>query len=535
VPEETRRVAQAAFPRGNGYTRRRDAFGAVYDDQRFAPLFPARGQPAASPWRLALTTVLQCAEGLSDRQAADAVRSRIDWQYALSLELTAPGFDHTVLSEFRTRLVAGRAARLLLDASLARARGRGLLNARGRQRTDSTHGLAAIRVLHRRELVGETRRHALNRLAGVAPDWLRAPAPAEWCERYGRRLEGYRLPQTAAAREALAAASGADGRQPLRAVEAATEQPWLREGPAVQAWRRVWAAQYMDPPGPLRWRAVQERLPAAVLIASPYDVEARYCTKRGIAWVGYKVHRTETCEDDQPHLITGVMTTPAPTPDGVMGPRVQDDVARRALRPGVHLLDGGDVDAERLVTARSTHQMAVVGPPFGSSSHQRRARDGSELGAFLIDWASQQARCPQGQTSIRWSPGRDVSGDPVVRIRFHGPTCRACPVRPACTHAKDAPRQLTVRPQAQHEAIHAARQQSAEVTAQHARRAGIEGTQSPAVRRRGLRQCRYIGHAKTRLQHVLTATALNLVRGAAWLEGTPRATTRRVAFAALAA
>jgi transposase len=537
VPEETRRGAQAAFPRGNVYMRIRDALGAIYDDHLFAPLFPAHGQPAAPPWRLALTTVMQFAEGLSDRQAADAVRSRIDWKYALSLELTDPGFDHTVLSEFRTRLVAGQAELLLLDTFLAQVRERGLLKGRGRQRTDSTHVLAAIRVLNRLELVGETLRHTLNSLASAAPDWLRAQAPAEWFERYGRRLESYRLPQTAAAREALAATIGADGRQLLQAVEAATDRPWLRDLPAVQTLQQVWAAQYTDPPGPLRWRAVQERLPAAVLIASPYDVEARYCTKRDIAWVGDKVHLTETCEDDQPHLITGAMTTPATTPDCVMGPAIQQDLAKRDLLPGTHLLDGGYVDADLLVTAHTQHQIDVVGPTFGSYSHQRRAGQGDDVSAFVIDWETQQARCPQGQTSIRWTPGRDVSGDPVVRIRFHAATCRACPVRSACTQAKDAPRQLTVRPQAYHEAIQAARQrqETAEFTTQYAQRAGIEGTQSQAIRRCGLRQCRYVGHAKTHLQHVLTATALNLVRVAAWLEDTPRATTRRAAFAALAA
>jgi DDE family transposase len=195
------------------------------------------------------------------------------------------------------------------------------------------------------------------------------------------------------------------------------------------------------------------------------------------------------------------------------------------------------VDADLLVTAHTQHQIDVVGPPFGSYSHQRRAGQGYDLSAFVINWEAQYARCPQGHTSIRWTPGRDVSGDPVVRIRFHAPTCRACPVRPACTQAKDAPRQLTVRPQAHHEAIQAARQrqETTEFTAQYARRAGIEGTQSQAVRRCGLRQCRYIGYGKTRLQHVLTATALNLVRVVAWLEEKPRAMTRRSAFAALAA
>src|SRR5919109_3939010 len=179
VPEQTSRIARAAFPRGNVYMRMCDELGATYDDYLFAPLFPARGQPAASPWRLALTTVMQFAEGLSDRQAADAVRSRIDWKYALSLELTDPGFDHSVLSEFRTRLVTGQAEQLLIETLLTQVRERGLLKVRGRQRTDSMHVLAAIRVLNRLELVGETLRHALNRLAVIAPDWLRAHAPSD--------------------------------------------------------------------------------------------------------------------------------------------------------------------------------------------------------------------------------------------------------------------------------------------------------------------------------------------------------------------
>jgi transposase len=109
VPEETSRVARAAFPRGHGFMRRRDALGTIDHDHLLAHLFPARGQPAEAPWRLALTTVRPCVEGLSDRQAADAVRRRMDWQDALSLELTDPGCDHTVLSAFRTRLVTGQA------------------------------------------------------------------------------------------------------------------------------------------------------------------------------------------------------------------------------------------------------------------------------------------------------------------------------------------------------------------------------------------------------------------------------------------
>ena len=177
IPEETCRVARASFPKGTPCLLIVDALGAIYKDSQFAALFPRRGQSAEAPGRLALATVLQYMEGLSDRQAADAVRGRIDWKYALGLPLTDPGFDHTVLSEFRSRLVDGKAERLLLDTLLRDLRERGLIKARGRQRTDSTHVLADVRKLNRLERVGETLRAALNELATIAPDWLRALKP----------------------------------------------------------------------------------------------------------------------------------------------------------------------------------------------------------------------------------------------------------------------------------------------------------------------------------------------------------------------
>src|SRR3954453_9951615 len=233
IPEQTQRVAHAAFPQGTLALPITDALGSLYQDHHFAALFPKAGQPAEAPARLALATVLQFVEGLSDRQAADAVRGRIDWKYALGLELADPGFDHTVFSEFRSRLVAGQAEQLLLDTLLDRARELGVLQKRGRQRTDSTHVLAAVRVLNRLERVGETLRAALNALAVVAPEWLQALAPAEWYERYGERVENYHLPKTDRERDELASVIAADGQLLLSALDAATEQSWLREIPAV--------------------------------------------------------------------------------------------------------------------------------------------------------------------------------------------------------------------------------------------------------------------------------------------------------------
>src|SRR5215210_3272609 len=196
VPKETARVAKAAFPKGTTYMTMRDELGVIFEDEDFANLFPQRGQPAMAPWRLALVTIMPFAEGLSDRQAADAVRARIDWKYALSLELADSGFDASVLSEFRSRLLEGGAERLLFDHLLERYREMGLVKARGKQRTDSTRILAVVRGLNRLELVGETMRHTLDVLSTVAPDWLRERVCEEWTQRYIRRLDDEKLPKS---------------------------------------------------------------------------------------------------------------------------------------------------------------------------------------------------------------------------------------------------------------------------------------------------------------------------------------------------
>jgi transposase len=171
VPPDTARVAHAAFPKGHRYLRLADAVDTLFTDEAVGALFPTHGQPACPPWRLALVTILQGAEGLSDRQAAPAVRRRIDWKYVLRLELTDPGVDALVLSACRTRLIAGAAESLLCETLLPWCRDRHLVKARGRQRPDSTHILAAVRALNRSAVVGETWRHALNSLAVVAPEW----------------------------------------------------------------------------------------------------------------------------------------------------------------------------------------------------------------------------------------------------------------------------------------------------------------------------------------------------------------------------
>jgi transposase len=538
VPEETARVARAAFPKGTLYLHLRDELGPLYDDALFADLFPSRGQPAEAPWRLALVTVLQFAEDLPDRQAAEAVRSRIDWKYLLGLELTDSGFDASVLCEFRARLVAGAAEQRLLDRLLTLARERGLLKPRGRQRTDSTHVLAAIHVLNRLECVGETLRHALNSLAVVAPEWLREQVSADWYERYGSRVDNYRLPKADAEREALAEVIGTDGGRLLEAVWAPTAPPWLRQVPAIDVLRRVWVQQYHAPDetGRVRWRQAGELPPGALLIVSPYDPAARCGGKRDLAWIGYKTHLTETCDDDRPHLVTHVESTPGATTDVEMTASVHAALAQKDLLPGEHLVDTGYLAGKLLVSSQADYGVDLVGPLPGDSSWQALANEGFAFADFAIDWAAEQVTCPSGQTSYIWTPARDRHGNDVIHVAFRRADCAQCPARPNCTRATASGRELTLRPREEHLAVQAARhrQTTSAFKEGYARRAGVEGTLSQAVHRAGLRRARYLGLAKTHLQHLATAAALNMLRLGAWFAGTPLVTTRRSAFAALA-
>lgn len=303
VPAATAQVAAAAFRKGCPAMRMRDELGAIYDDQMFVSLYPARGQPGHSPWRLALVTVLQFTEGLSDRQAADAVRGRIDWKYALSLDLADAGFDHSVLCEFRARLVAGGLEQTLLNAMLARFRELGLLKARGRQRTDSTHVLAAVRAVNRLESVGETLRAALNSLAAAAPEWLARHADAEWPDRYGRLFEEWRLPKGEAPRKALGEVIGTDGHRLLAAVYDPSAPAWLRELPAVQTLRRAWVSQLLVEQDRITWRDRTDLPPASLRFDSPYDVDARYATKGATVWSGYKAHTIRAQSTIRPRRV----------------------------------------------------------------------------------------------------------------------------------------------------------------------------------------------------------------------------------------
>jgi len=537
VPEETARIAHAAFPKGNLYLRLRDELGTLYQDDQFADLFPSRGQSAEAPWRLALVTIMQFLEGLSDRQAAEAVRSRLDWKYLLGLEVTDAGFHYSLLCEFRGRLLAGKAEHRLFEVLLTHLKARGWLTERQRQRTDSTHILAAVRSLNRLELVGRTLQHALNTLAELAPDWLMTWISPEWFERYSHPLDEYRLPKEKVARLTLAEQIGKDGYQLLFHIRQSEAATWLEKAPAIVTLRQVWEQQYDLETEPIQWRPTERLPPSSERIASPHDTEARYSTKRSVTWVGYKVHLTETCEQDAPHLITHVETAPATEGDSNALPRIHEALAKWELLPGEHLVDTTYGSADLRHASQVAYGVELLCPVHPDMSWQSQQEGAFQLSDFQIEWETRRVVCPQGKISRNWNTERGPRNKPTIQVRFHKADCLACPARAQCTHSATAPRELTLHPREAHLALAAARreQQRPDFKERYDKRAGIEGTISQAVCALDMRRSRYIGLAKTHLQHVLTATAINLIRVGAWLEEIPFAKTRRSPFAALRA
>jgi transposase len=529
----------------------RDELGELFADAEFAAAFADRGPEGWSPGRLALVTVFQAAENLTDRQAAEAVRDKISWKYALGLSLDDAGFDYTVLTEFRTRLVDRGMEARVLDLLVARLVDKGLLKSRGKQRTDSTHIIAAVRQLNQVELVGETVRACVEALAVADPDWVSARLDASWQRRYGARVDSWRMPASKTQRAALGADYARDGVALLAAVWDAATPPWLAQLPAVGVLQRVLIQNVVigvDRGGRevirLREADTDGLPPGRRRIVSPYDTDARWGGKRDLTWCGYKLHVSESCDAQAPHrlvdradhvpdappnLITNVATTDASVPDVAMTEPIHHDLARRGLLPDEHYLDSGYPSADLLVSSLTDFGVRLVTPMLADVSPQARAGEGFDRTGFSVDWEQSRVCCPQGQTSSWWTPAVQ-RGTEVIVVRFAGEVCQACPVKAQCTTATRGGRQLTLRPRPIQQALDAARAEQATTGWQrrYARRAGVESTIAQATKVTDTRRARYRGLAKTRLDHNVKATALNLIRLHAWWNGEildPRRTT----------
>ncbi|UUU36824.1 IS1182 family transposase [Streptomyces sp. CA-210063] len=532
--------------------RVRDELGGLFADAEFAEAFGRRGRRGWSPGRLAMVTVLQMAENLTDRAAVQRVRFDLSWKYCLGLELEDVGFDASVLSEFRTPVVDHGLEERVLDLLPAALKEKGLVKAGGKQRTDSTHVLAAVRELNRLELAGETVRAALETLSAAAPHWVaQVLEVGEWNRRYGRRIDAYwRPPGSQTQRDELALGYGRDAVALLRAVYHSDAPVWLRELPAVQVLRQIIVQNYLITTDSHGREVVKRREankdglpPGRVRLTSPYDLDARYGTKEDLHWTGYKLHISEICQlprpDDGvsrvgrrarppvPNLIMHVATTDATVPDVKLVEPVHQALAGRGLLPAEHYLDSGYASVELVVGARAAFGVTLVTPLLTGTSRQYRENAGYQREAFAIDWDAHRATCPQGATSRFWSPAKQKGRDVIV-VRFDQADCGPCPVRAECTNATRWGRQLTLRPRPLQELIHAnhTAQENQEWRAEYALRAGVEGTIRQAMAVTGSRRARYRGPAKTHLEHVYCAVALNLIRLDAWWNGQPLDHTR---------
>jgi transposase len=334
----------------------------------------------------------------------------------------------------------------------------------------------------------------------------------------------------------LAETIGQDGYHLLACVYAGDAPAALRGLSAVEILRRIWVQNYyIDQEGP-HWRDKDQIPPPAKRISSPYDPQARYSVKREVFWLGYKAHFTETCDAEGPILITHVETAPATEQEVRATARIQQALVEKDLPPREHITDAGYVSSDLIVESQIQHDIELLGPVGLDQSWQVLAGAGFDQAHFTIDWEAQTATCPQGKTSTAWYSHLNHQGDDTIRVRFHHADCQLCPTRAQCTRSQSAGRTLTLLPKAQYLALQAARdyQKTEDFKTRYTARAGVEGTISQAVHTLHMRRARYIGLAKTHLQHLATAAAINLSRAIAWLWEAPRSRTPKSRFAALA-
>ena len=511
MPEELAALGPKLLGPGSPYRLVGEQLYEQYDEADYVDLYHAEGKPAISPVLLSLVTAFQYMESLPDREAAEAVRVRLDWKYALHLPLEYAGFNFSVLSEFRDRLIKHQAEARLFERLLEQLQDLGLIKRRGRQRTDSLAVLTKVRDLNRLELVVETLRLAVRALLAVDPVWTRATVPPTWEERYGERCVATRLSEEA--RKTLESEVGQDGQWLLGRLQAETTPAVLRELPEVQTLSTVWSQQYevveekmvFQGPGPYD---------GTTQIQTPHDPEARYSKKGEQSWVGDKLQVTETDDEGYPHLITDIAMTSSVDTDALALEGIQVRLEARGLLPEEQLGDTAYISGPNL--ARSQKRgIDLIGPVPKGQSPQARMPDGITQDQFRVDWEAHVALCPADQVSnkgIRHSSGG-------TQFRFRKAACQTCPLRCRCCSGAGG-RAITISPY--HDLLQTARaRQETEtfkaVYRQH--RGGVEGCLSALVRGHGMRKKRYIGQAKGHLQAMFTGVAFDLRQAARWSAG----------------
>ncbi len=311
-------------------------------------------------------------------------------------------------------------------------------------------------------------------------------------------------PEEEKEREIYTQIVGQDGAALLDALWSEETREWMRSLPAVETLKRMWVQQFMVIEGVVRMRQSEDWPPSSLRIASPYDTQARFAYKGSAKWVGYKAHLTETCDEETPNIITNVQTEDATVNDNYSLPKIQERLSQAELLPDKHLVDAGYIEASNLVESRREYDIDLIGPAQSNGRWRQVQGNGFDISHFEIDWEGKKATCPEGKVSSSWKPGMDSRGNEVINVVFAKADCSQCQSLSQCTKAKSKRRTINIKPQELHESLRQTRQRekTEEFKGEYKKRSGIEGTISQGVRAFGMRRSRYIGKAKTHLQHL---------------------------------
>lgn len=528
IPAETYELGQELLAEDDVMRRIGEQYAEIVRDEDFAQMYSHTGQPAMSPARLALVSVLQAMEHISDRQAIAMVRTRIDWKYALHLPLNYAGFDASVLSEFRDRLIDNKGQRTIFDGLLEKMKTAGMLKGRRLQRTDSLLIVAAVRDLNRLELVMETLRLALIEIAKADAQWLKNNTPASWLETYGEwtqveRLVKERGDKGKAEQTSLMMQTARDGFELLEKLEELNAAE-LMKLPAVETLQLVWSQQFEKRAEVITVHTTHSREGEGIkgkdLISTPHDKEARYTQKRDQKITGYKLQLTETATEDGPAIITDIEVVESCAYDGGALEGIHQRLDERDLLPeDGHLVDRGYVSGETIDESKE-RGVELIGPVQDNTSAAARAQEGFSVEHFKLDFDLEQAICPQGKPAQSWTNSiRTDRGQAIIQIVWNKEICSQCPFRGKCVQGKKTGRVIKL---SKHYPSIARRRQEQKTDQFHEvyrRRSGVEATLSYIVLNCGARSTPHCGKDKTCLHYLMIAAAVNLRRAIAWQAG----------------
>jgi len=499
IAEEIRMWGERQLASDNPYRIIGEDLFSFIPEAELTSMYAVGGRSCINPVLLSLVTIFQYLEDIPDRVAALWVTTRLDWKYALHLPLDDGGFHYSDLCNFRKRLLAHGKESLIFEEVLKKIESLGFLKKRGYQRTDSTHVLAVVRQLSRLENLSEGLRMALKAVEQADGAFYKAKLPALYREHWSKPLSDYQM--TDDERKAALQRVGEDMHWLLGFLK--TNRASFLRFPELEVVQALFSQHFL-----LQAHAVslkKEGSPGKEKIQTPHDPEARYSTKRGKGWTGYKVHITETAnEKGEVNFVTDVTTTNACERDSETLPHIQQQLEDRSLKPEAHFVDKGYTTGDNLADSQENgiQLMGEVSPLEGDG---RFTAD-----EFDLDFEAKTAICPAGCTSSSWKVFESGKHQGAVEIRF-GPSCQACPLKAQCTTAK-AGRKLRLH---RHYPLLKARREEGQTAAfQQAmkRRPPVEGTLSEMVPAHGLRKTRSRGLAKTQLQHLRKGAAVNLKR-----------------------